>query len=641
MSTNTSDVATASDDLLSGTSSNDTIAGLDGNDRLYGNAGDDSLSGGNGDDFLQGGAGNDTLDGGAGSDWADYAEASAGVNVNLTLGTATGGAGNDTLSGVERVYGSSYDDTLIGSAGSDELGGALGNDSISAGAGNDTLSGGAGNDTLDGGTGTDLASYTNASGAVSVNLAQGTASGAGVGTDTLIGIESIMGSAFADILVGDANANTLTGGLGDDTLTGGAGSDQFNFQLTSSSAGLFGDDVSVDTITDFTAGGSGDSIALPLWRLSNYSSGANPFSTGHARSSQLGTDTLVQIDTDGSGSAATFQTIAILSNVTASSLVAANFNGFDPGSTNTTPTPTLTLAPTGPSITEGNTGSQSLTFTVSLSAVASSTVTVQYATANGTATAGSDYTATSGTLTFAAGTTSQTITVPVLGDTTAESSETFTLALSNPGGAILGSAASATATIVDNDGTTTVPSFTVPGTLGNDFLLPSGNNSYLGGGGNDTYIISSHTLSGAVTARIMDTEGANVIQLVDGLTIASSSFYSNAVQLTLSNGASLQILGAAGFSYQVGANAPAGDTASSQTYTQFAGTLGASVPTGAAGTTPVSGIANFLVPTNGSTAIRAVDADDTGIGVAMIGVDIPGTQAGVIGVIQYGIEVLV
>jgi hypothetical protein len=65
-------------------------------------------------------------------------------------------------------------------------------------------------------------------------------------------------------------------------------------------------------------------------------------------------------------------------------------------------------------------------------------------------------------------------------------------------------------------------------------------------------------LSGAVTATISDTEGANVIQLVDGLTIASSIFYGNAVQLTLSNGAKVQILGAAAFGYQVGANAPAG-----------------------------------------------------------------------------------
>ncbi|MBK6998569.1 MAG: DUF4091 domain-containing protein [Rhodoferax sp.] len=136
-------------------------------------------------------------------------------------------------------------------------------------------------------------------------------------------------------------------------------------------------------------------------------------------------------------------------------------------------------------------------------------------------------------------------------------------------------------------------SYTVPGTIGDDVLAPSGGNNYLGGGGNDTYIISPYTLSGAVTAKIIDTEGGNVIQLVKGLTIASSSFYSNAVQLTLSNGASVQILGASGFSYLLGANAPAGVTASSLTYAQFAAALGASVPAGASA---VSGSANFVVP---------------------------------------------
>ncbi|MBK6998570.1 MAG: hypothetical protein IPH35_00850 [Rhodoferax sp.] len=132
----------------------------------------------------------------------------------------------------------------------------------------------------------------------------------------------------------------------------------------------------------------------------------------------------------------------------------------------------------------------------------------------------------------------------------------------------------------------------MPATLDDDVIVPSGGNSYFGGGGNDTYIISPYTLSGAVTGKIIDNEGSNVIQLVGGLTIASSSFFSNAVQLTLSNGASVQILGASGFSYQLGANAPAGVTANSLTYAQFAAALGASVPTG---TSAVSGSANFVV----------------------------------------------
>lgn len=176
-----------------------------------------------------------------------------------------------------------------------------------------------------------------------------------------------------------------------------------------------------------------------------------------------------------------------------------------------------------------------------------------------------------------------------------------------------------TATIIDNGIPTPIlPSYTVPGTLGNDVFVLTAGNSYLGGGGNDTYIISSHTLNGAVTAKIIDTEGSNVIQLVDGLTITSSSFYSNAVQLKLSNGASVQILGAAAFSYQVGANAPAGDTASSQTYAQFASTLGASVPTGS---TPVSGMANYQVPTGASAAIQMPDTSSIEASVTLVGLN--------------------
>lgn len=135
-------------------------------------------------------------------------------------------------------------------------------------------------------------------------------------------------------------------------------------------------------------------------------------------------------------------------------------------------------------------------------------------------------------------------------------------------------------------------SFTAPGTHGDDFFLLSGNNSYYGGAGNDTYIISPYTLSGAVTAKIIDTEGTNVIQFVSGMTIASSSFFMDAAQLMLPNGAIVQILGASRCIYQLGINILAGETASNLSYAQFAATLGASIPTGS---TPVSGTANFVV----------------------------------------------
>jgi hypothetical protein len=89
-------------------------------------------------------------------------------------------------------------------------------------------------------------------------------------------------------------------------------------------------------------------------------------------------------------------------------------------------------------------------FTVSLSAASGKDITVDYATSNTTATAGSDYTATSGTLTISAGATSGTFNVPVLADTTDENNETVTLTLSNPSNATI-SDATGVLTITDDD----------------------------------------------------------------------------------------------------------------------------------------------------------------------------------------------
>ena len=123
-----------------------------------------------------------------------------------------------------------------------------------------------------------------------------------------------------------------------------------------------------------------------------------------------------------------------------------------------TPTPP-TVTPPGvtvanATVAEPGTGTTSAVFAVTLSKASATPVSVGYATANGTATAGADYTATSGTLSFAAGVTSQQISVPILRDTLTEPTETFTVTLSNPTGATL-TTAKATGTITD---TSTAPS---------------------------------------------------------------------------------------------------------------------------------------------------------------------------------------
>ena len=114
------------------------------------------------------------------------------------------------------------------------------------------------------------------------------------------------------------------------------------------------------------------------------------------------------------------------------------------------PEPVVLLAVADASILEGNKGTSRLDLKVTLSRSSTQVVTVQYATANGTALAKSDYTATSGTLTFRPGQTSRTISISIVTDRKRESNETFTVKLSNAVGATVDDGV-ATATIVNDD----------------------------------------------------------------------------------------------------------------------------------------------------------------------------------------------
>ena len=121
--------------------------------------------------------------------------------------------------------------------------------------------------------------------------------------------------------------------------------------------------------------------------------------------------------------------------------------------------PATTVSIADVSVAEGDSGTKTVAFAVSLNASSSSNVTVDYATADGTATtAGGDYESASGTLTINAGATSGTVSVTVNGDEVDEPDETFTVTLSNPSNAKLGDA-EATGTITDDDtrGVTVTP----------------------------------------------------------------------------------------------------------------------------------------------------------------------------------------
>ena len=105
-----------------------------------------------------------------------------------------------------------------------------------------------------------------------------------------------------------------------------------------------------------------------------------------------------------------------------------------------------------PTIAEGSSGNTDLTFTVSLNKSQIAAVTVDYAVTGGTATSGDDYIILAdGTLTFAAGETSKTVVISVIGDTNVEPNETIELTLTNATGAALIADASGTATITNDD----------------------------------------------------------------------------------------------------------------------------------------------------------------------------------------------
>ena len=160
-------------------------------------------------------------------------------------------------------------------------------------------------------------------------------------------------------------------------------------------------------------------------------------------------------------------------------------------------TPTLAIG--NVTVTEGNTGSVNAAFTVSLSAVSGQTVTVNYATANGTATAPQDYTAGSGTVTFAAGVTSQTVTVVVAGDLLDEVNETFVVNLTVPVNVTIADAQGA-GTITDNDATPTLAIANVTVTEGNTGSVNAAFTVSLSAASGQTVTVGYATANGTATA---------------------------------------------------------------------------------------------------------------------------------------------
>lgn len=155
----------------------------------------------------------------------------------------------DLLTGINNIIGTSYDDIMIANNNGDQFSGGDGNDILQGGAGRDFLSGGSGDDFLygsvgadkiDGGSGADWISYASSAQAITVDLRLATAqiSRGDAAGDVLTGVEWIIGTAYADVLIGNDNdENWFEGGTGADYIDGGFGNND-TVSYADSTAGI-------------------------------------------------------------------------------------------------------------------------------------------------------------------------------------------------------------------------------------------------------------------------------------------------------------------------------------------------------------------------------------------------------------------
>mgnify|MGYP001193231778 CR=1 FL=1 len=271
--------------------------------------------------------------------------------------THNGGIGDDVidaLDGDDTVIGWEGDDLINGGAGDDTLNGGKGNDTLNGGSGRDLFIASAGEDMHNGGSDVDTISFAafKANKPVSVDLTAGTfIHPNGVDVQTLVSIENVIGSKGDDTIDGNTAANTIRaghgadavnggggrdviiGGANRDTLTGGGGKDRFDYNAENES----GKGVNArDVITDFTVNATSGTAFVDRIDVSTIdamagTTGNQAFTfigdagftvEGQIQAVQSGADTLIQINTEGTGGA---EMRIVLANFTASTLEAADF----------------------------------------------------------------------------------------------------------------------------------------------------------------------------------------------------------------------------------------------------------------------------------------------------------------------------
>jgi Ca2+-binding RTX toxin-like protein len=382
---------------------------------------DDSIYTGAGNDIINAGRGRDTVDGGEDDDLLiiNYSSNTYSGTTSYPAGIVSHfhfydiDAGNGYFSAYNNSSGG-YDVVNFSNIERFHITGTNLNDSISTGNGDDTILGGTGNDTINGEDGNDI---------IRGDAGNDTING-GDGDDIIIGVNPTITNP------GSTELDNLTGGLGSDRFVLGdynwIGYDDVN--ITNAGTGNYA------LINDFNTY-QGDVIQL-RGASSNY------------RLVVAGTDTQILIDKPGTEPD---ERIALIKNQTTLSLTNSYFSYIPVGVL-----PSITLAVAPGSVTED--GINNLVYTFTRNGSITSAFTVNYAIA-GSATFNTDYTqtgagsftGTTGTINFAVGATTATLTIDPTSDIDIETDETVILTLATGTGYTVGTTTAVTGTIVNDD----------------------------------------------------------------------------------------------------------------------------------------------------------------------------------------------